>query len=436
MNDYTPLKLQVLSSKNFSMDKMKSLLSGDKRKSVQDIQKLIRLNKKAFAYLGIEAEGVYDDNSNYSLKLSSSKYSGVVPIRSAGTGLVRDYLKVVGRYGEEIDEILPLLREEDFTPEFNNTMPIAANVPVMPPKYIECAKFIDKYEQANRFHWQKFTNRSITQSRPRNTNWTRYSLESVNPYNALKYPNKINELTTDHSEWAELQYVLTLAITELRSTRTPVSLRRHYAGIISRLERTYDRSLLPTVDHVEIHSSDPIIIKELKTVANLILADSSDIRCAWRIDYSRFFERYIQYLFAQLAHKSGFRVVNNPHFGISGQKPAWALKYLEPDLVMTKEGDQVVVDAKYKSHMYNWDNNSQELHDTFREDFHQVLAYSSFSSVQQKKAIIAYPYKEFRYYAITVHSSLNECENKTLIMGVPISKASIGDVVAAINAVV
>lgn len=111
MNDYTPLKLQVLSSKNFSMDKMKSLLSGDKRKSVQDIQKLIRLNKKAFAYLGIEAEGVYDDNCNYSLKLSSSKYSGVVPIRSAGTGLVRDYLKVVGRYGEEIDEILPLLRE-------------------------------------------------------------------------------------------------------------------------------------------------------------------------------------------------------------------------------------------------------------------------------------------------------------------------------------
>lgn len=436
MSDDTILKLQVLSSNSFSMDKMKNLLSGDKRRVERDIQKLIGLNKKAFEYLGIEARGVYDDNFNYSLILSSSKYSGVVPIRSAGTGLVRGHLKVVGRYGEEIDEILPLLREEDFTPEFDKTIPIAADVAVKPPKYIECAKFIDKYEQADRFRWQKFANRSITQSRPRNTNWARYSLQSFSPYNALKYPNRINELTTDHSEWSELQYVLMLAITELRSIRTPVSLRGHYAGIISRLERTYNRSSLQAVDHVEIHSSDPMIIKELKTVANLILVDSSDIRCAWRIDYSLFFERYIQYLFTQLAHKSGSRVVNNPHFRISGQKPVWALKYLEPDLVMTKEEEQVVVDAKYKSHMYNWDSDSKELHDTFREDLHQVLAYSSFSSVQQKKTIIVYPYREFKCYVTTVHSSLNECENNTLIMGVPISKASINDVVVAINDIV
>lgn len=429
MSDDTILSLQVLSNNSFSMDKLKGLLSGDKRRFERDIQKLISLNKKAFDYLGIKARGIYDDNFNYSLRLNSSGYSGVVPIRSAGTGLVCGYLKVVGRYGEEIDEILPLLRNEDFTPEFDNTMPIGANVAVAPPKYIECAKYIDKYEQADRFRWQKFANRSITQSRPRNTDWTRYSLESYSPHNALKYPNRINELTTEHSDWVELQYVLTLAIAELRSTNTPVSLRGHYAGIIRRLERTYDRGSLHAIDHVEIHSSDPIIIKELKSVANLILADSSDIRCAWRIDYSRFFESYVQYLFAQLARKRGARVVNNPHFRISGQKPVWALKYLEPDLVMTKDGNQLVVDAKYKSHLYNWDSNSEELRDTFREDFHQVLAYSSFSSTQQKKTIIAYPYREFRYYETTVHSSLNECENKAFLIGVPISKSEIDDVI-------
>ena len=89
----------------------------------------------------------------------------------------------------------------------------------------------------------------------------------------LKLHNRINELTADHSEWAELQYVLTLIVAELRSTKTPVSLRRHYAGTVLRLERTYDRGSLHAADHIKIHFSDPIIIKELKTMANLILAD-------------------------------------------------------------------------------------------------------------------------------------------------------------------
>ncbi len=436
MSDNTVLTLQVLNSDSFSMEKLKSLLSGDKRRFERDIQKLITLNKKAFDFLGIEARGVYDDNFNYSLRLDSSKYSGVIPIRSAGSGLISGYLKITGRYGEEIDDILPLLRDENFTPEFGDSMPISINAAVAPPKYIECAKYVDIYEQAERFHWQKFSNRSITQSRSRNTDWTRYSLNSFDPSNALRYPNKINLLTTDHAEWMILQYVLDLAISEIKSLRTPISLRMHYASILDRLERSYDKGSLVPTDHIAIHSSDPVIIKELKSIANLILADTSDIRCAWRIDYSRFFERYIQYLFTQLAHKCGARIINNPHYSISGKIPAWALKYLEPDLVMTKEGDQVVVDAKYKSHMYNWDSNSEELHDTFREDFHQVLAYSSFNHTQQKKAIIAYPYKEFKCYSTVVHSSLNECENHAYLIGIPISKVKIPEIVDSLNKLV
>ena len=433
MNKDTILTLQVLSSNTFTMDKLKFLLSGDKRKFEKDIQKLISLNKKAFDYLRIDARGQYDDSFNFSLCLKSSEYSGVVPLRSAGTGLICGYLKVVGRYGEDIDEVLPLLKDEDFTPDFDNTMSIGHNMDVTPPKYIECAKYVDKYVQADRFHWQKFSNRKITQTKPRNTDWVTYSLKSYNPNNVFKYPNSINELTTEHSEWAALKYVLSLAISELRASTTPKSIKLHYADIIKRLERTCFRDDLQKINYIDVHSSDPKIIKELKGTANLILKDTSDIRCAWRIDYSRFFECYVQYIFAQLAYKRGARVFNNPHFGISGQKPAWALKYLEPDLVMIKDSEQVVVDAKYKSHMYNCDSNSTELHDVFRDDFHQVLAYSSFSSVQQKRAIIVYPYKEFKNYAITVHSSLNECENKVFLIGLPISKADIGDVVDSLN---
>ncbi len=433
MNNNTILTLQVLSSNTFTMDKLKNFLSGDKRKLERDIQRLISINKKAFDYLKIDARGQYDDSFNFSLCLRASEYSGVVPIRSAGTGLICGHLKVVGRYGEDIDGVLPLLKNEDFSPDFDNTMLIGPDVAVAPPKYIECAKYVDKYVRADRFHWQKFSNRKITQTKPRNTDWIMYSLKSYNPNDIFKYPNNVNELTTNHSEWAALKYVLSLAISELRASTTPKSLKSHYADIIRRLERVCYEDDLKITDHIDIHSSDPIIIKELKTSANLILKNTSDIRCAWKIDYSRFFECYVQHIFTQLAYKRGARVFNNPHFGISGKKPVWAIKYLEPDLVMIKDGDQVVIDAKYKSHMYNCDSNSTELHDVFRNDFHQVLAYSSFSSVQQKRTIIAYPYKEFKYYTTTVHSSLNECENKAFLIGLPISKAAIIDVVDSLD---
>jgi hypothetical protein len=433
MNNDTVLPLQVLSSNTFTMDKLKDFLSGDKRKFERDIQRLISLNKKAFDYLRIDASGQYDDSFNFSLCLKSSEYSGVVPLRSARTGLICGYLKVVGRYGEDIDEVLPILRDEDFTPDFDNTMSIGGDMAVAPPKYIECAKYVDKYVQADRFHWQKFLSRKISQTRPRNTDWAMYSLKSYNPYNALKFPNSVNELTTEHAEWAALKYALSIAISELRSNTTPRSIKSHYRDIIERIEHTGVIDNLQVVDHIDVHASDPIIIKELKSIANLILDDASDIRCAWRIDYSRFFERYVQYIFEQLAHKRGARVFNNPHYGINGQKPVWAIKYLEPDLVMIKDGDQVVVEAKYKSHMYNWDSNSTELHDVYRDDFHQVLAYSSFSSAQQKRAIIAYPYKEFKCFTTIVRSCLNECDTKAFIIGVPISKPSILDTVDSLN---
>jgi hypothetical protein len=86
--------------------------------------------------------------------------------------------------------------------------------------------------------------------------------------------------------------------------------------------------------------------------------------------------------------------------------------------------------------MYNWDSNSEELHNTFQEDFHQVLAYSSFNTMQRKKTIIVYPYNEFRCYSTTAHSSLNECENVAYLIGIPISKAKIPEVVDSLQEIV
>ena len=72
-----------------------------------------------------------------------------------------------------------------------------------------------------------------------------------------------------------------------------------------------------------------------------------------------FFERYIQYLLSDVSKKKGAREVSNPHYGIRmSKRPSWKLNYLEPDMIILKGDKQIVVDAKYKSHLFNWNKES------------------------------------------------------------------------------
>ena len=172
--------------------------------------------------------------------------------------------------------------------------------------------------------------------------------------------------------------------------------------------------------------SDPYIIKQLKDLANIILSNKTNEKLAWRMDYAEFFERYVQYLLGGVARKKGAREIDNPHYGISStSRPAWGLSYLEPDLILQKEDDQYVIDAKYKSHIFNWDDETEDLKDTFRHDFHQILAYCSFNNMRTKKAMLVYPFSEFVSRRLRINSSLTHSDAYVYLVGIPLEKAKI-----------
>lgn len=432
MNKADDLQLQVLSKACFSRDLLKNLVSRDKRNFEGDVIKLIALNRPAFDFLGIEAQGTYDAHKNFALQLTSSQYSGIVPLRSVEHGKRSGCLRITGRYQEAIDDVLPLLENEHFTPQFNDALPLDIDVPVKPPQYIQCLKYLNMYQAAERSNWRKFSSQRLIQNSPHHTDWTKYALRSFNPCNALNFPNQTNLLTTHHPEWQALQFVLDLAINEIQSIRTPHTVRMQYASTIEQLARSYDKKALYRVNHIPIHAADPHNIKTLKNLANTILDETSKAQYAWRLDHALFFERYTQYVFRQLGHRLGARTINNPHFRFSGSRPTWALNYLEPDLVMLRHDEQIIVDAKYKSHMYNWDRKSDNLRNVFREDLHQVLAYSAFSSMSQKRMFLVYPYREFKYYSMRIHSRLNDCTNQVFLLGMPIAKDKIQTILDAL----
>ena len=397
-------------------------------------------NAMALRFLGIKGN-VANPGSNGKIKLTSSHYAGCIPLINPNTGLHGGFITVIGRYGEDISELYSVI-ESSMEPEFEDRLKFRTDSFVKPPLYFECMKYIDKYIEAQKYKWRKFENVEKIQPFPTgSTRWDKYALKSHNPANTFKYPNKCNVLTRIHPEWLELTYVLDFCISEVMSSHTPSRSKLVYQSKINTLRTTYDKRSLKPIKEVRLHMSDPLIIKELKKSANKILNNVSSSNCAWRMDYEKFFERYVQYICKRVANLKGAHCRANTKYSVSGPRPAWALHYLEPDAVLEKGDKQIIVDAKYKSHMLNVNKTGDDdLKETFRKDFHQVLAYSSFSGSPAKNVMLFYPYNppkgstdKIIWRKLLVKSSMNNYACNAYLIGISLKKADLEDVVRKLS---
>lgn len=408
----------------------------DKRYPESAIQRFIKLNAKSFDFLKIKAEGVFHEGK-FALRLTTSNYVGCIPTYSPVNGKLFGDILVTGRFNEDIMELLSVTGD-CILPEFNDNLELSSGEISKPPLYFECANFIDLYLNACKANWRKFDNKMQIKTYPdASTQWDRYAITSIDPLQTFKYQNKNNILTTNHTEWQELTYILHLAITEIESIRTPLRSKLAYIEKINKLKQTYSANTLRAISRVNIHMADPIIIKELKKVGNIILGDLSSRKISWRLDFAVFFERYVQFLLESIAREKGAKEFCNPHFRITGQhKPQWCLSYLEPDIVIQREDQQYVIDAKYKSHMFNLQSNSEDLRDTFRSDLHQVLAYTSLNTMSEKKGILIYPASHFDVSTIYIKSQLNGRRNHVQLIGIPLIKSEVENIKKRINDII
>lgn len=389
--------LNTLSRTFISAERMCRVFDINDKKDVDScLLRFQEINRENLEFLEISSV-LSTDSTKKGVYLETSRYAGAVPIKSPRNGKFTVDLLVKGRYSSEVDEddLTGLLTTmgQTMLPEFHENFRLCGES-VKPPIFFECQNFIDIYIKAEKEHWTKFANEKRIETIPRtSTNWAKYALNSYNPNKVLVFDNKVNLQTTDHKEWRQLVYVLDFCIQELSSRRTPQRTRRLYADKLFRLRKTYNKYQIEKTTFIPIHASDPITIKTLKVIANTILRDASTERRSWRIDIAVLFERYVQFVFDNATSRRGWKVRSNPHYTVQGWKPSWSLNYLEPDLILQSSDDQIVIDAKYKSHMLSIaDKNGEKRKEVFREDLHQVLAYSAFNKLEKKHVILTYPY--------------------------------------------
>ena len=413
--------LKVLSEHVISYKELVEKYKGDKQYANELASQFLLRNEKALRFLGIE-EGT---SSESGIRLITSRYVGCVPLVSPKTGLPGGFIQVTGNFGEDISELLSVI-DGTFEPEYDDTLRFYQDTFIKPPLYFECMKYIDQYIEAKNYKWRRFTNIEKIEPRPTSsTRWDKYALRSYDPAKTFKYPNKCNVLTREHPEWLELNYVLDFCINEVMSMRTPVRSRTAYISKINSLSYSYDKRSIRAVKEVRIHKYDPHIIQSLKISANKVLHNVSSINCAWRMDFALFFERYVQFIIQKVAFAKGAHYSTNPKYPVDGRRPAWALKYIEPDMIIDKGDVQYIIDAKYKAHMMDLSIDSEYLKEKFREDLHQVLAYSSFGGNVHKNVMLVYPSStEVIERELTISSSINSYSCSIYLVGVPLRKST------------
>ncbi len=395
---------------------------GDNRYLERSVQKFLNLNRRMFKFLGIEVDlsGVGND---LSLSFRTSNFIGAIPIKMPYDGIVHKDFQVTPRFQKdensysELTQLLSCL-EHSIEPEYSEADPLTLPMQLKPPIYYEAVKYMELFKKAYRSLWVKFETRDRSHPYPKgSTNWTKYTLASYDPKNALIFPAHDSLITTHHREWQELKYVFDLAKDLVMRPSVPGSIRFKYENQFLTIASRVSNVLPVPTNEMVIRASDPPCIKETKKQANIILKKNSNHCAAWRMDMARLFERYVQYIVEKGTHELSGRVIPNPKMTGRANFPSWGLKYLEPDLLVNVGNTLYAADAKYKANFYATNTSSDILKETHRADLHQLLAYCSFEPQREKTGLLFYPAKETSYRKITYTNRFGGVENKVFLCG-------------------
>lgn len=402
----------------------------DRRVMGQYFQKFIQYNSSYFDFLGVVPHIIGLDQ-NIALTFSSSHYIGAIPLRSPDTGkqigdfVVRPRFTGSNRF-EDYIEILDLLGA-NISPETKDSLPLISGRNFTPPLYLEAIKFISTLELLLQQPWRKFDNVEIISPQiSGQVNWNKYINSEFKIEKRIKFPLNKNILSSLHPEYCKIRYVFDICKKELLSSSTSQKIKTNTRPRLLFIEENLYLHQPKATKGLIIKQSDSPVIRACKEQANRILFSNLIDSIAWRVNFSDVFEKFIQYIFCEVAKANGGKVYSNYKLSSYNQNNySWELKYLEPDAIYQKNNFLIFIDAKYKSNLYNKYSNNQILKEDYRHDLHQIIAYSSFSNTIPRYSFLFYPSTKIETEHIKYKNKINNITNSIIIFGVPLKKESI-----------
>lgn len=252
-------------------------------------------------------------------------------------------------------------------------------------------------------------------------NWVEYATTKLPHADFLHVPCRFPDLRDDRELKGAIHFTLRKQLSGLQSQRT--------AGVIVLQLLKLCQELLERVRDVpprqpsqnKLNSwlwgsfQTEVFRKGIQavewTVDDRGLAGLGDLQgLPWLLPMDKFFEAWVETIVEQYAKRNG-GVIKTGRKRETVTPLAWSppylgsQRYLLPDIILEREQETFIFDAKYKSHWEElnregWSGLDKVLQEQHRSDLLQVLAYSTASESKRVVCCLAYPCRPHTWYSL------------------------------------
>jgi len=381
----------------------------------------LRLNEKTLAKLDVVLE-VTSSESGVRLSLIPGGSAGAVPLRSAQTGHVSAGLLVEPRFGwAGVGRVL-MQTGWAAQPEFLDCPLVPGSGREVPP-WILAGPVLARLSDLLRSLRRGYRVAEEVLRRPRGqVVWHRYISESIGRGKWDQVPCRFPDLASD----PKLRRMIRWGVERVRRELLVVSGGDAIA-----------RTLVAIADAVLVNLSDVIALvparDELRrladtgTVLDVFMKNGLEALgwivderglgggremagLAWALRLDELWERYVEGIVRSEVAMSGGSVrvgrKGETVFPLEWTDPSHrSMGHLVPDIVVTNRNAIQIVDAKYKAHMaeldeQGWQRFTADSREAHRADIHQILAYASLYSADEVRATLVYPLRTATYDAL------------------------------------
>ena len=374
-------------------------------------QQFVQQNRGLLADFGVMPRVAYDGES-VNLMLETSTQVGAIPLLSPTTGrpdyglVVNprfDWLGIGGMLAEMGWRVIPTPLRLPLLPGSERRIPLWVLSTIVLFRLRALLNSLDR----------RFELTTDLLPAPRGTiNWQRYATEQMPRAQFLQVPCQFPDLRDDHELKAAIHFTLRKQLASLNTQRQ--------SGVLVLTLIELCMSLLEKVRTVPAKQPSTQMIltwatSSLQTAAfreglqaiewsvdNRGLAGLSDLQgLPWILPMEDFFEAWVETAVTRLARHIGGTV----HIGrkretivpLQWDPPySGSQRYLLPDVVLERENETIIFDAKYKRHweelaLSSWNRLDEIIQQQHRQDLLQVLAYAAPKSTTKVTCCLAYP---------------------------------------------
>ncbi len=372
--------------------------------------------------LDFGTEGVVEfDGTRVDIELRTSGQVGALPLLSPTSGRPDYGLIIKPRFGWQ--GIGPMLGETGW-----KIIPEPLPLPYLPssdrkiPPWVLSTTILMRLEKLLNQLERRFELTGADLRAPRGRiDWERYASVKMTRGAVASVPCHFPDLRDDQELKAAVHYALRRQLSGLLSQRTAgvvvLQLLRLCKELLDRVRDVPalrpSRNRLNSWLHSHVRTaafSNGIEAVEW-TVEDRGLAGLSELQgLPWRLPMEEFFEAWVETVIGQIARKTGGRMRSGRRretiTPLSWAPPySGSQRYLLPDLILEREGETIIIDAKYRRHLEEleregWHRLAREVRDQHRADLLQVLAYSTIPDSNRVTCCLAYPCREETWHSL------------------------------------